>query len=125
LIAVGIGVGHGVDVGDGVGVGVGVDVGVGDGDAVGVGVGVCAKLDVADIIATSANATAAAIRRTRSSLIVGRIRRGCRVQHMTTHPEAKWRPAKIQHERRAGAAICAELPRGVNRLAHYRRADCP
>jgi hypothetical protein len=38
---------------------------------------------------------------------------------MTTNPEAKWRSAKMQHERRALAAICAELPRRVNRLARW------
>ena len=122
----GEGKGDGEGDGDGDGVGVGVGVGVGDEVGVEVGVGVCAKAAVAGNIATAASVMtiAVAIRRTRSSPIVGRIPVGCCVQHMTTNPETKWRPAKIQHARRAGATICAELPRGVNRSACFRRGDC-
>ncbi|WP_210250770.1 hypothetical protein, partial [Bradyrhizobium hipponense] len=61
-------------------------VGVGDGN------GLCAKPGVAADIVTSnakAIATAVVIRRTRSSLIVGRVPEGCDGQHMTTNPEAK------------------------------------
>jgi hypothetical protein len=86
-----------VDVGIGTGVGDGVGVGVG------VGVGLCAKAGVAaEIITTNAKAIAIAvtIRRTRSSLIVCRVPESCEVQRMTTNPEAKWRPAKMQHDMR-------------------------
>jgi hypothetical protein len=85
-----------VDVGIGIGVGDGVGVGVGDGE----GVGLCAKPGVAaDIITTSANATAIAvmIRRKPASPIVCRVLAGCEVQHMTINPKAKWWHAKMQH----------------------------
>ena len=101
--------------------------GVGDGIGVGVGVGVglCAKPGVAaDIIATNATAIAIATRRTRSNPVVCRVPEGCDGQLMTTNPEAKWRRAKMQHERRSHATICAELLQRVNRLGPPDEGDC-
>jgi hypothetical protein len=91
LVAVGIGIG----VGDGVGVGVGV------------GVGLCAKPDVVDSTMMSANATAAAIQRTRFSLIACRVSEGCEMQHMATNPEAKGGAQKCN---RSGARVPRFVP---------------
>jgi hypothetical protein len=51
-------------------------------------------------MATNATAIAIATRRTRSNTVVCRVPEGCDGQLMTTIPEAKWRPAKMQHDLR-------------------------
>ncbi|MGY4352554.1 hypothetical protein ACVWXL_002799 [Bradyrhizobium sp. GM22.5] len=95
MVAVGIGIGIGIGVGDGVGVGVGV------------GVGLCAKPDVVDSTMMRANATAAAIQRTRFSLIACRVSEGCEMQHMATNPEAK---GGAQKSNRSGARVPRFVP---------------